>query len=73
MPALGRLGLQSGGSSDRSPQSPAFGVEARHQFQPALSLDPQLLQNRGFVGWDPPDFPRLDSLVGPLQQFEVLG
>ena len=70
--AFGRLGLQRDGSTDRPPQAPALGVEARHQLHPALSRNPQLLQDRRFLSWDPPHFPGVRLAAGPLQQLQGL-
>ena len=74
-PALstfGRLGLQRGWSTDRPPQTPALGVEARDQLQPALTRNPQLLQDRRFLSRDPPHFPGVRLAAGPLQQLQGL-
>ncbi len=73
LPAFRRLGLQGGWSADGPPQPTPLVGEAADQIEPALPLDPQLLQERRLLGWNLADFPFRELPSGPLHQFQILG
>ena len=65
--AFRRLGLQGGRSADGWPQPTTLVGEAPDQFQPTLSLDPQLLQERRLLGRDLADFAFRELPSSPFQ------
>ncbi len=72
-PRLAASAFRAPGRPMPPPQATRPVGEAPDRLQPALPLDPQLLQERRLLGRDLADFPFRDLPSGPFQQSQRLG